>query len=58
MVRLKVSYESMDELTKVINMLGATAKEVKIAQKKTGKFKRAYIDLISLKNVEISRDND
>lgn len=58
MVKLKISYENMDELTKVINLLGQVVKDMKISHEQKGKYKRAYISLISLEDVEISRDND
>lgn len=57
MLKLKVSYEKPDELTKLIELLGGTLHSMKL-QPAAGKYKRAYIDLIDLKNVEISRDED
>lgn len=57
MLKLKVSYEKPDELTKLIELLGSALHSMKL-QPAAGKYKRAYIDLIDLKDVEISRDED
>lgn len=57
MLKLKVSYEKPDELTKLIELLGGTLHTMKL-QPAAGKYKRAYIDLIDLKDVEISRNED
>ena len=57
MIKLKVSYEKPDELTKLIELLGSALHSMKL-QPAAGKYKRAYIDLIDLKDVEISRDED
>lgn len=57
MIKLKVSYEKPDELTKLIELLGGTLHSMKL-QPAAGKYKRAYIDLIDLRDVEISRDED
>lgn len=53
MVKLKVSYERPEELQKVITLLGATLHNMKIVPEQKGKYKRAYIDLIELKDVQI-----
>lgn len=57
MIKLKVSYEKSDELTKLIELLGGTLHTMKL-QPAAGKYKRAYIDLIDLKDAEISRNED
>lgn len=57
MIKLKVSYETMDELSKVILILGNAAKNIKLPPVQKGKYKRAYIDLIDLEKVEIERND-
>lgn len=42
---------------KLIELLGGTLHSMKL-QPAAGKYKRAYISLIDLKDVEISRDDD
>lgn len=56
MVRLKVSYERPEELQKVITLLGATLHSMKRVLEQKGKYKRAYISLIELKDVQIELD--
>ena len=56
MVRLKVSYERPEELQKVITLLGATLHSMKRVPEQKGKYKRAYISLIELKDVQIELD--
>lgn len=53
MVRIKVSYENVDELNKVIKLLGECMHTLKLVPEQKGKYKRAYIELIDLKNVRI-----
>lgn len=57
MVKLKVSYENMAELAKVMVLLGSAAKGVKLPPEQKGKYKRAYIDLIDLEKAEIIRED-
>lgn len=57
MVRLKVSYDHMDELIQLQQLLGCTIKNVKRSPQRGG-HKRAYIDLIDLEGVEISETPD
>ena len=54
MVKIKVSYKESDELAKVIMLMGDTVRTIKL-QPPAGKYKRAYIELIDLKDVEVSR---
>lgn len=58
MVKLKVSYENMAELAKVMVLLGGAAKSVKLSPEQKGKYKRAYVDLIDLEKAEIIREGD
>lgn len=58
MVKLKVSYEDIKELTQLINLLGAAVHNLKMVPKQSGEFKRAYIELIDIKDIEIIRDGD
>lgn len=44
MVKLKVSYEEVEELTQLITHLGDMVRKVKLAEQK-GKYKRAYIEV-------------
>lgn len=45
MVKLRISYENQQELKKVLEKLGLDAKNIKIARKQEGKYKRAYVEL-------------
>lgn len=56
MIKIKASYKDPDELLKLITMLGETVRSIKI-QPPAGKYKRAYIELIDLRDVEISRED-
>ncbi len=57
MVKLKVSYENDAELKKFLLVLSSTLiKNLKLQPAK-GKYRRAYIDLIDLQNVEITRED-
>lgn len=59
MVRLKVSYDSISELTAIINILGSSVKNMRLAPKQTGEHKRAYIDIIDgIEKAEITRDEN
>lgn len=58
MVKLRVSYETEDEVYKVLVLLGSAAKKIKLPPERKGKYKRAYIDLVDLKKAEIIRDGD
>lgn len=57
MLKIRASYETESELKKLIELLGCTLHSMKL-QPAAGKYKRAYISLIDLKDVEISRDDD
>jgi hypothetical protein len=57
LVKLKVSYENDSELEKFLLVLSSTLiKNLKLQPAK-GKYRRAYIDLIDLQNVEITRED-
>lgn len=55
MVKLKVSYDNMDELTTLINILGDSVKNMRLSPKQTGEHKRAYVDIIDLSGVTVER---
>lgn len=57
MVKLRVSYETEEEVCKVLMLLGRAAKKIKKPPERKGKYWRAYIDLIDLENAEIKRDD-
>lgn len=44
-IKIKVSYNTDEELQKVIRLLGAAVKECKISSNKKGLYRKAYIDL-------------
>ena len=52
---MKISYIDDEELEKVLKLLGISVKKTKISGSKKGRFKKANVDLISLKNVQITR---
>lgn len=56
MVKLKVSYDNMDELTTLINILGDSVKNMRLSPKQTGEHKRAYVDMIDLNGVTVERE--
>lgn len=59
MVRLKISYDSIGELTAIINILGNAVKSMRIVPKQTGEHKRAYIDIVDgIEKAEITRDEN
>ena len=53
MIKLKVLYDNMDELTTLINILGNSVKNVRLSPKQTGEHKRAYVDMIDLNGVTV-----
>ena len=54
MVKLKVSYKEDEELEKVFLYLNRITKHKKISKSNKGSFKKAYIELIDLREVESS----
>ncbi len=44
-VKIRVSYESLEELQKVIDCLGPEVKRYKIAGQQRGRFKQAYVEI-------------
>ena len=56
MIKLKVLYDNMDELTTLINILGNSVKNVRLAPKQTGEHKRAHVDMIDLNGVTLERE--
>lgn len=58
MVRLKVSYEKLEELSKLILILGNSVKQIKTSPVQKGQYKRAYIDLIDINDAVIVRNED
>jgi len=46
-VRIKVSYETEEELKRVLLLLAPVVKGWKRAEKKRGRFFRAYIDIVN-----------
>lgn len=46
-VKIKVSYETEEELKRVLNLLDPAVKQWSKAAKKSGKYFRVYIDLKS-----------
>lgn len=56
MIKLKVLYDNMDELTTLINILGNSVKNVRLSPKQTGEHKRAYVDMIDLNGVTVERE--
>ena len=55
MIKLKVLYDNMDELTTLINILGDSVKNMRLSPKQTGEHKRAYVDIIDLSGVTVER---
>ena len=44
-IKIKVSYNTEEELQKVMQLLGTAVKEYKISGNKKGLYRKAYIDL-------------
>lgn len=44
-IKIKVSYNTDEELQKVMQLLGTAVKEYKISGNKKGLYRKAYIDL-------------
>lgn len=56
MVKMKVSYECIEELCKVIMLLGDAAEHIRLLPCREGEGRRADIDLVDLERAEIIRD--
>lgn len=54
-IRIKVSYETEDELKKVLQLLDPVLKGWTKAAKKSGKYFRAYIELHSGNSENVSK---
>lgn len=54
MVKLKVSYKNDEELEKIRFWLAPITKHMKISKNEEGEYKKAYIDLIDLREVEFA----
>lgn len=54
-IRIKVSYETEDELKRVLRLLDPVLKDWTKAAKKSGKYFRAYIELHSGNSENVSK---
>lgn len=58
MVKIRVSYEKPEELDQVLSLLGSgrnEPKNVKISEKKSGKYARAYIEMHPCQGESVSK---
>lgn len=46
MVKIRISYEDEKELSKVLKLLSPIAKSWTLAKNNTGRFKKAYIEMM------------
>lgn len=53
MIRIKLSYQTEDELRLVLRLLGDHVVSWKRSKNQEGKYKKAYIELEILRNVKI-----
>lgn len=45
MVKIKISYETLDELEEVLRLLHPVTSSCKVAKRQNGAYKRAYVEL-------------
>lgn len=51
-VKIRVSYETPEELNKVLAALGAEVKRCKVPEQQKGPYKKAYITIMDAKRTE------